>query len=1282
VPSVTHPWQHRWRRLRFALIGIVAGVLILAAVTMALGQLLLPLAARYPARVASILSDRLHRDIRFASLEGHWQPSGPVLVAHDVTLQGADGAPPLTLPTAEFKLDFGALFMRSRNWLNLRLGGVRLQLRRDTAGVWHVDGFGTSGGRQASLGDLSADLWVSDFGVSLLDERTGHRFELRSPQAHLRKRGGSVRFAGDLMRVGSPSRLHAVGLFADDGSFGRVYARGDNVDLKAMAGDLDVDGYGVSAGTGSFQVWNDWRRGVVVRSVARLDLANLAMHGPTQAVATSGLHGLVDFQRRADGDHVLWAADDKGVLALAIGAQGTLDIAAREVDLAPLLPWAALLPSTPPGVAAWLATGRPRGKLTTATAHWGDDIDARSVAASFQGLGIDAVGSLPGIDHVQGDVRGDGSAMALQLPRQATTVSFPNVFRKPFVMSAIDGDIAAWHEDDNWHLGVDTLDFTGEQFAGQARGEILFPDAGGRPFLDLYASITGGQVPAAKLFWPYRSMPEGTIRWLDRALVSGTIESAAALVRGSLADWPFKGHEGRFEGRAVIRDLNLNYSDSWPAAEHVNAVASFVDNGMQVDVTSGQGRQVRAEKGQAIIADFGDSVLDLSVSGGGTAASLLDFVRNSPVARNSADTLDKLKLGGDASFGFRLLMPLKKAEDFNLQGTAQLKDADLTADAWGLKLGKLTGPLIFDGKGMKAGPLQTTYRDRPATLSLGVAEGTDDPDKIFNARLHGDFSVAELVAGYDNIKWLGDLANGRASFDVGFDVSHAGNDKTTQALHVSSDLRGIELKLPAPAKKKADSALPISVDLGLPTDGAELRLALGDAVRARMRLGADKGPPFAATFNLGTTMPTTLPDKGMRFAGHGDVVDVSGWVQYATSVGDGGQGPGLDGIDINADHALVFGQDFGQMHLVATPGAEALKITVDSPNLAGSFDVPSTDLTRRGVTARLPRVYWPRDDATTAKGKAGSKAAAPVAAPSDATGATAAAPPVPKPAEPGIAPASVPPLHLFIGDLRLGDAKLGEARLETWPTDKGMHIDQLRSQSSSIQVTASGDWNGNATTSRTHLAMDFAAENLGGMLDALGFGGLFEGGRTQARLDASWPGGPSALTLANMNGQLRVDVAKGRIPEVQPGVGRLFGLVSLSELPRRLSLDFGDVLGKGLSFDSIKGDFQLADGNASTNNLQILGPAADITITGRTGLRARDYDQQVLVVPHLGNSLPVVGALAGGPVGAAAGFAVQGLLGRGLNKASGKRYTVKGGWDKPVFTPVDKKEGAASKTYE
>jgi uncharacterized protein YhdP len=206
------------------------------------------------------------------------------------------------------------------------------------------------------------------------------------------------------------------------------------------------------------------------------------------------------------------------------------------------------------------------------------------------------------------------------------------------------------------------------------------------------------------------------------------------------------------------------------------------------------------------------------------------------------------------------------------------------------------------------------------------------------------------------------------------------------------------------------------------------------------------------------------------------------------------------------------------------------------------------------------------------------------------------------------------------------------------------------------------------------MRIDFAAQNLGSMLTAFGYEGLFSGGKTHAVLDASWPGAPTSFALANMTGTLGVDVSHGRIPELAPGVGRLFGLVSVAELPRRLTLDFGDVFGKGLAFDSIKGDFRFADGNAFTDNLKFRGPAADIDIHGRTGLRKRDYDQQVYVVPHVGNSLPVVGAVVAGPVGAAAGFAVQGLLGKGLNKAASARYHVTGSWEKPVFTLVEKHE--------
>jgi uncharacterized protein YhdP len=132
--------------------------------------------------------------------------------------------------------------------------------------------------------------------------------------------------------------------------------------------------------------------------------------------------------------------------------------------------------------------------------------------------------------------------------------------------------------------------------------------------------------------------------------------------------------------------------------------------------------------------------------------------------------------------------------------------------------------------------------------------------------------------------------------------------------------------------------------------------------------------------------------------------------------------------------------------------------------------------------------------------------------------------------------------------------------------------------------------------------------------------------------------------------------------------GRLFGLASIAEFPRRMSLDFGDVFGKGFGFDSITGDFKLKDGNAVTNNLKVHGPAAEISITGRTGLRAKDYDQQVVVLPHVGSSLPVVGAVIAGPIGVAAGLAVQGVLGKGLSHVATQRYHIGGTWDKPVIT--------------
>jgi uncharacterized protein YhdP len=111
-----------------------------------------------------------------------------------------------------------------------------------------------------------------------------------------------------------------------------------------------------------------------------------------------------------------------------------------------------------------------------------------------------------------------------------------------------------------------------------------------------------------------------------------------------------------------------------------------------------------------------------------------------------------------------------------------------------------------------------------------------------------------------------------------------------------------------------------------------------------------------------------------------------------------------------------------------------------------------------------------------------------------------------------------------------------------------------------------------------------------------------------------------------------------------PAPGRVLGLLGIGQLPRRLTLDFRDFFDKGFAFDSITGDVRLANGSARSDNIAIKGPAADILVRGSADLRSQRFDQTVDVLPKSGGLLTAVGALAGGPVGAAVGAVANAVL--------------------------------------
>jgi uncharacterized protein YhdP len=140
----------------------------------------------------------------------------------------------------------------------------------------------------------------------------------------------------------------------------------------------------------------------------------------------------------------------------------------------------------------------------------------------------------------------------------------------------------------------------------------------------------------------------------------------------------------------------------------------------------------------------------------------------------------------------------------------------------------------------------------------------------------------------------------------------------------------------------------------------------------------------------------------------------------------------------------------------------------------------------------------------------------------------------------------------------------------------------------------------------------------------------------------------------------------------------VLGLLSLAQLPRRLTLDFRDFFSKGFAFDRIDGDVHINAGHARSDNLVIDGPAAEIRIRGAADLAAQQFDQTIDVFPKAGNLLTVAGAIAGGPVGAAIGAAANAVLKKPLGRLAAKTYRVTGPWKEPKVEIISREQSRAA----
>ena len=1278
--------QRHLRRARRGAWYVVAVMLVVMALAAGVvSQVLLPWAERHPERIEAWLSAQADRSVRFDRVQTQWTRRGPLLRLDGLRI--GDGADAVPIGAAEVLVSQYAGLLPGSSFTELRLRGLELTLQRESDGRWQVRGLPGDqrpGGDPFSTLEGLGELQV--IGGKLRIQAPGLGIDAQVPRIDLR-----LRVDGQRVRVGARAWMRAdaapvearVDFSRDDGN-GRAYVAAKRARLSAWSPLLHAAGVTVADGSGRVEAWATLHGNRIAVATVDADLQALQLRGAPMlpsAVAPRVAFGRVQMRGRwqlIDGD---WRFDaprlrvgdgrDAQVLdALVVAGGQRQALLASRIDAGPLLALVALSDRVDPKLRQWLLDGKPDAVLQDVSLV-GVRGGALSAQARVEGLRFSAHGDAPGISGLGGRLEGDADGFVFDFDPDATLrFDWPSGFGAPHDVH-LTGRVAGWREAGGWRVETPALRIAGVGYGADVRGGMTFQGDGTRPRIDVAARVDDTHVPVAKRFWVRHLMSPGTVHWLDTALVGGRVLDGRAIVSGDLDDWPFHpgaqgrgatgaAAKGRFEATARLAGAVVKFQPDWPAVDHLDGDVSFIGNGFTV---RGRGAiaSVAIPRLEAGIADFHAADLVVGADAKTDAAKLLALLQRSPLHRQHAETLDNLTARGPATASLALDLPLHHdAPAPKIDGRVELAGVSLGEKRWKLSFDQVRGAVAYDHEGFTADGLRATHLGQPGRLALRAGVGhVRDRDQAFEAEVAASLDAHELLDHAPEMAWLKPYVSGRSPWTVALAIARvapANGAEPPMRLRLQSNLEGTRLGLPEPMDKPAAVALPTTVDTTLPLGSGDIAVAFGQRLALRARSAGDQ---TGVRVVLGSgRVEQAPPASGLVATGRTATLDAIDWM--ALTAGGSGQSLPLRRIDVLAERLLLLGGSFPNTRLRAQPSPAGTAVHLEGPRLAGSLSIPRA--ARAPVTGRFSRVFWQSAKRGPSAAPAGAEAPAP-GAPASVSAAPARAPAPPRGDD--IDPANVPPLDIGIDALHFGDAALGSAELRTRPVNGGLRIERVQTRSKTQRIDVSGDWLGRGASARTRLEVDVHSEDFGALLAGFGYGGRVAGGDGDAHLSATWPGSPAGFRLADLQGKLQLAAKDGRLVEVEPGAGRVLGLLSVAELPRRLMLDFRDLFSKGFAFNRIGGSVEFDNGQARSDDMNIDGPAAEIRIRGSADLRAQTFDQHIEVLPRSGNLLTVAGALAGGPVGAAVGALTNAVLRKPLGEMGAKSYRVTGPWKDP-----------------
>ncbi|MFI9654062.1 DUF3971 domain-containing protein [Guyparkeria sp. GHLCS8-2] len=1318
----------RERRLRQGfrrLLMAAALLLVLIAALSAVSRALLPWVERYQPDFESVVSEALDVPVRFGSLDLRWQGYQPQVVFRDVRIDAGPRADGLSLGLSWWR----SLVERRLVADKITLDAPRFTLIRNRDG-WAVADLSLEGragvtaqrvswaeveDQLARLGHLS----VRDAVVEFRDpEGRGDRltFSLAaeldrdqwraSGNAHLAGISDEpMRFAGE-GRFGEQSRV-SLFLQVSDWKLPQVQQRLDRYGgptVRRTMGGCPGDGNParcevgmprIDTGRLDGRLWLDWAQTRLTDLTVRADVRNLAVtrkqllaEDDASQASLDRVSATLAWARDADGWH-LDAEDVKVrpsreeplptefVRMRAIGDE--LFFATDHADLGHLAVWLAAAP-LPTDFLDLLDQNVPRGQAR--------DVRLRFIKGELvEGfLDLRGFGNTTGVPlrPVIGTRAGRGGA-DLTLYRQPggwlaridqhdLILAVPGMFREPVSIDRVQGDLY-WLDpvgslgaseqppaglslfSPNLVLASPGLDVAGRFFYRQASGEqpgYLGVDTG-------FAVDDTRGIPG---YLPRHVIGPRTLDWLDAALegegAQGRIDQGRFIFHGDPARAPFTDGGGYFSVVFDYHDLTLPYRPGWPALAEASGNMAFVNKQYHVDVEQGRVGPVPVGDSRVSIFDLDEPKLQIAVDRPVAIDALLEGLGQTPLI--DAGALAGFSGRGEGQFTLDVLIGLTSGSPPpSASGAYRFAGHRLSVADDRFVFEDVSGPLRFADTRFTADALSGRFLGEP--FRAQVDSLADRSATRIQASTRFTPTGLSTVLGPVGQKAVAgaliDSLDGETDVGVRVDIPHGGGGGV--GIRLESGLVGWQSRLPSPLEKPAPISWPLTVDLDVRNGGLRaLSARLEGAQTWRADLGFDEGGSLArsqlgnrssvgestgegasATHRIGLTLGELAIDPWLD------------WWASVESIGGAATSGTKPGESWWVD-ARIGRLSFGDWWLDAvTAGwstrADGWWLGVSGEENRGELRFSAGSSTAAGaLEGQFDRLRLHRESTST-----------------DSE-------PTPPQAWDLV---TLPTARFTVDSLTVDELRLGRLDLESRPENSHYRIDRVDWQPvPSLSVSGSGRVENGVSEAprgqRTRLSLSIAGNDLGTAIEAINGYSPIQGGRVdEGQVTIAWPGSPSSFHVGRAAGNGRFLLSEGQLKGIDPGAGRLVGLMSLGALADRLRFDFRDVTREGLYFETLAGNWRLDRGRLIVDPLELINPSLSALIDGELQLVDRRLDLTARIYADFGMLLPLIGTVAGGPLVGGAVLALQETF-RKLDQAPepSVTYHVGGSFEQPAVT--------------